>query len=243
MALGAADLVVAAGDDTTIADLARRAHGRFIGHGERISFALVTREIAGDGVAAREAAADLAMDVAYWDQRGCLSPQLCFVEGDVAAAQAFGALVAAALRPLAESLPAARMTDADRIAVRRFRDDAEWRGLGGGGVALFALDGEGDGTVVVEPVPVFQPTPLCRSLRVMPVAGMERLAALLAPVRSLLEGAGLCAPPERGAAIAARLAELGVHRVGRLGAMQQPPLDWRQGGRPRVGDWVCGPSA
>ena len=29
----------------------------------------------------------------------------------------------------------------------------------------------------------------------------------------------------------------GVHRVCRLGEMQRPPLDWRQGGRPRLADW------
>ena len=41
VALATADLVVAAGDDETIAALAARARGRFIGHGHRISFAVV----------------------------------------------------------------------------------------------------------------------------------------------------------------------------------------------------------
>jgi hypothetical protein len=238
VALAGADLVVAAGNDATISELAARVRGRFIGYGERVSFAVVAREIAPQDNLARSVAAELAADVAIWDQRGCLSPQLCFVEGGGDAARQFGTLVAAALRPLAESLPAARMSDAERIAVRRFRDDAEWRGLGGAGVRLFALEGDGDGTVVVESAPIFQPTPLCRSLRVVPVADMVELASVLAPVRALLEGAGLAAPPERWTDLAARLAELGVHRVGKIGAMQRPPLDWRQGGRPRVGDWV-----
>jgi hypothetical protein len=64
---------------------------------------------------------------------------------------------------------------------------------------------------------------------------------VLAPVRSLLEGAGLGAPPERRPVLAGWLAEWGVHRVCALGEMQRPPLSWRQGGRPRVGEWAVEP--
>jgi hypothetical protein len=234
VALEAADLVVAAGDDATIEDLAARSRGRFIGHGHRISFAVVTREV----VAAPRAAAALASDVAIWDQRGCLSPQLCVVEGDRDTARDFGALVAAALRPLAHELPPARLSSAERLAVRRLRDDAEWQRLGGGSATLFALADEAEGTVVVEPAPVFLPSPLCRSLRVVPVADVDALSTLLAPARAVLECAGLCAGPERRPVFAARLTACGVHRVCALGEMQRPPLAWRQGGRPRVGEWV-----
>jgi hypothetical protein len=238
VALEGADLVVAAGDDTTIAALRAGAQGRFIGHGHRVSVAIVAREIADDGDAARRAAAALAEDVALWDQRGCLSPQICFVEGTADAARRFGALIAAALRPLAERLPPLRPTSAERLALRRFRDDAQWRSYAGEGVELFAVGADGEGVVVVEPEAVFNPTPLCRSLRVQPVADIDALSALLVAVRSVLEGAGVSAAPERQPLIAARLAACGVHRVCALGAMQRPPLDWRQGGRPRVGEWA-----
>src|SRR6185369_2697932 len=62
VALGAADLVVASGNDATIADLAARARGRFIGHGHRVSFAVVATEIARETTAAHAAAARLAED-------------------------------------------------------------------------------------------------------------------------------------------------------------------------------------
>lgn len=241
VALAAADLVVASGDDATIGDLAGRARRRFIGHGHRVSFAVAAAEVVADRAGAQRAAEQLAEDVVLWDQRGCLSPQLCFVEGTIDAACRFGELVAEALRPLAQRLPAARMDEAERLAVRRLRDEAEWRGLGGERAALFALDGDGDGTVVVEPAPIFRPTPLCRSLRVLPVADLTELAAALAPVRAVLEGAGLAAPPRRWPELADWLAARGVHRVCGLGDMQRPPLDWRQGGRSRVGDWVAEP--
>lgn len=239
VALAAAGLVVASGDDATIGDLAARARSRFIGHGHRVSFAMVTGEVIAEGASAQRAAEQLAEDVALWDQRGCLSPQLCLVEGTIDTASQFAELVANALRPLARRLPAAQLGEAERLAVRRFRDEAEWRGYGGEGTALLALDGEGDGTVVVEPVPVFRPTPLCRSLRVLPLTDLTDVGALLRPVRAVLEGAGLAASPQRWPDLAQVLTAHGVHRVCGLGEMQRPPLDWRQGGRPRVGEWIA----
>jgi hypothetical protein len=238
VALAAADLTVAAGDDRTIASLAARARGRFIGHGHRISFAVVGNEIATDAAARAAAAAALALDVAIWDQRGCLSPQLCFVEGDGATAEEFGAAVATALRPLAERLPPARLTDADRLAVRRFEDEAEWRGLAGEAVQVFRVGATGAGTVVVEPTTGLRPTPLQRSLRVMPIARVGDLGALLAPFRGALEGAGLALGPERWDQSWRLLEAAGVHRVCALGEMQRPPLTWRQGGRPRLAEWM-----
>ena len=238
VALAAADLVVASGDDETISSLAARARGRFIGHGHRVSFAVVAHEVADDPDAAGAAAAALAEDLALWDQRGCLSPQLCFVEGGFDAARRFGAAVAQALGPLAQRLPPSRPSTAECLALRHFRDDAEWRCIGGDRVERFDVGEPGEGTVVVEADAVFRPTPLCRSLRVQPIANIDALAGLLAPVRSWLEGAGLAAAPERWAELSDRLADAGVHRVCALGEMQRPPLTWRQSGRPRVGDWA-----
>jgi len=234
VALAAADVVVAAGDDASIADLARRTRGRFVGHGHRISFALVTRPLAGDPASA----AALALDTAIWDQRGCLSPQLCFVEGDREAASGFATQVAAELARLAESLPPAQLSVGDRLAIRRLRDEAEWARFDGERASVLAPDDEAAGTVVVEPRPAFRPSPLGRSLRVMPISSFEALIEILRRHRGVLEGAGLAAEPDCWAPLAAGLEASGVHLVSELGAMQRPPLAWRQGGRARLGSWL-----
>jgi hypothetical protein len=74
----------------------------------------------------------------------------------------------------------------------------------------------------------------------MPIASYEVLDRLLAPLRGVLEGAGLAAEPEHWPSLAARLEASGVHLVSRLGDMQRPPLGWRQSGRARLADWVGG---
>jgi hypothetical protein len=225
--------VIAAGDDATIADLERRTPGRFIGHGHRISFAVVSRALASDPVSA----AGLALDTAIWDQRGCLSPQLCFVEGDLEAAMELAAAVTAALARLAESLPPAQLSVADRLAIRRLRDESEWATFDGERARVFALPDEAAGTVVVEPRAALAPSPLGRSLRIMPIASTAALCDLLRPFRGVLEAAGVAVEPDRRPALAAALQASGVHLISTLGAMQRPPLDWRQGGRLRLGSW------
>jgi hypothetical protein len=229
-----AELVVASGGDTSIADLRARCRARFIGHGHRVSFAIVTREHAVDAAAADA----LALDASLWDQRGCLSPQLCFVEGDFAAAERFAAQVAAALARWAARLPPGATSLDEQAAVRRFRDEAEWSGIARGTAVLHAPRDSLAWAVAIEREPVFRPTPLCRTVRVMPVANPDDLPAVLAPARAVLEAAGVAAPPERRPALEALLGRSGVHRVCALGRMQRPPLAWPQGGRPRVADWV-----
>jgi hypothetical protein len=61
---------------------------------------------------------------------------------------------------------------------------------------------------------------------------------ILNPARSLLESAGLAAGPQEEAAWTEILLDAGVNLVSPLGQMQRPPLAWRQGGRPRVGEWI-----
>jgi hypothetical protein len=231
-----ADLVVAFGGDASIAAMRARARRRFIGHGHRISVALVTREM----LASEATLAALAEDVSLWDQRGCLSPQLCFVEGDFDAACEFAAALAPQLDAMAQRLPPGALTVAEQTAIRRFRDDAEWRALAGARVRLLTPTSGVAWTVVVEPEPTFLPTPLGRSLRIVPLERVHTMCEVIAPARSMLEAAGIAAPPERGLEIHTLLKNAGVHWITNVGQMQKPPLAWTPGGRPRVADWVIG---
>lgn len=234
----AAQLVVASGSDASVASARSRCDTRFIGHGHQMSLALVAREVLRDPAWAGAAAAALALDVSVWDQRGCLSPQVCLVEGDFDAACGFGQRLAAELGRWATRLPPGRMTLDDHAAVRRFRDETEWRGLGGKPAAVLAPEASAAWTVAVEAETGFRPTPLCRSIRVSPVTALSEVREILAPARRVLAAAGIAGGPERLPEIQNCLAMAGVQRLCPLGSMQRPPLRWLQGGRPRVADWV-----
>ena len=78
VALKECDAVIVYGTDETVEAVKRRtpAKVRFVERGHRFSVAIV------DAAFADERTAELlALDIARFDQRGCLSPQVCFVVG------------------------------------------------------------------------------------------------------------------------------------------------------------------
>jgi acyl-CoA reductase-like NAD-dependent aldehyde dehydrogenase len=230
----AADVVVAFGSDATIASIAGRVRGRFFGHGHKISFALVGREAL---VAPEEVARRLAFDVALWDQQGCLSPQLCFVEGGGAIdVDGFADALAVALAQVATELPPRRLGFDEQAAIGAFRQEAEWNPGSPADRLLAAHDTAW--TVSVEHRATFRPTCLNRCIRVIAIDDAAALPSLLEPHRSHLECAGLATGSGRHDALEAMLHASGVHRVCAVGSMQLPDLSWRQGGGPRVRDWL-----
>ncbi len=232
--LEAADLVVAAGGDRAIEDLRRRTTGRFIGHGHRLSFAVVGADADLD-----RAAQALAEDVSAWDQLGCLSPQMCFVGGGIERARDLAQRASVAMQALARALPAGRLSEGELLAVRDFRDAARWRGFAGGGQRVFADNDPGGGTVVLADEASFEPTPLHRCLRIA-AAETPDIRRLLDRDRPPVESAGVAAGP-KSAEVQEQLRDCGVPRVVGLGKMQRPALEWRQSGRPRLADWLAPP--
>ncbi len=236
LAYGRADMVVASGSDASLAAIRKRTRGQFIGYGHKVSFGLVTKESLTE---AEETAHKAAYDVALYDQQGCLSPQLIYVEeGGAVTPKEFAALLATGLAHWQTKLPRGPVSPEVSTAIRRARDEAEWQALAGKDVVLHASPNGTDWTVVYDADPTFVQSPLYRAIRVKPLRDIRRLGAVLDAWRPYLEAVGVAAGPERTATLADTLGALGVSRVCPIGTMQHPPLSWRHGGRPRVGDLV-----
>jgi hypothetical protein len=234
-ALATADLVVASGSDAAIAALAARAPRRFIGHGHKVSFAVVARECLQERESAEAIARRLAYDVSLWDQQGCLSPQLCYVEsGGAVTAHEFAGHLTQALSDYAATLPPRRRSFDEDAEILRFRQHAEWHP----GHAVLASPGSGDWSVSIEEDAEFLPTCLNRCIRIKVIRDLSALVSALASHRRHLEAAGLAVPAARAQEMSVMLAGCGVHRICPIGEMQRPPLSWRQSGRPRIADWV-----
>lgn len=236
LAYGRADIVVASGSDASLAAIRKRTRGQFIGYGHKVSFSLVTRESLTD---AQELAHKAAYDVALYDQQGCLSPQLIYVEeGGAVTPQEFASLLATGLAHWQTELPRGPVPPEVSTAIRRVRDEAEWQALAEKDVVLHASPNGTDWTVVYDADPTFAQSPLYRTIRVKPLRNIAQLGGILETWRPYLEAVGVAAGPERLATLAGTLGALGVSRVCPIGTMQLPPLSWRHGGRPRIGDLV-----
>ena len=91
-----ADCVTATGRDETLAEIRRHLpiRTRFLGYGHRVSFGYVAHE-ALSGFHAKKIVARAADDVIAWNQLGCLSPHLFYVEhGGGISAEQFAELLA-----------------------------------------------------------------------------------------------------------------------------------------------------
>jgi hypothetical protein len=235
--LSRADVVIVEGEDRTVDTVRRRARGRVLGFGHRLSLAAIAREATADLAAVVSA---LARDVSLYDQHGCLSPQVVYVEagGDrdaLAVAQALGT----ALVRLEEALPRGRLVPEDVAALRSFRDEGEWRALGGEGVRVFGSPEAAGVTVVYEPTPDFAPTCANRTVRLKPLRSLAEIPDRLGAWAQHIEAIGVAATPARLRELATLLAQTSTaSRVCPLGRMQEPAAGWRRGGVPRLGTLV-----
>ena len=217
-----ADAVVAFGSDATIAALrARTPPGTpFHGYGHRLSIALILQ-----GADEPEAAAGLARDVLLYDQQGCLSASLLFVEGDVDEATRFGEHLAQALD---EQAGRWQLGPRDAEGCARVRVVRE--------TALFAPDarvwGDPGCRWSVLLAPGMRPEPHGGEcvVPIYPFTEMADLDRLLRPLRAALQGAAVAGPSSRMPAAAEILARAGVSRICAPGALQVPSFAWHHNG-------------
>jgi hypothetical protein len=235
-AFARADVVIAAGSDKTIAAIRPQVRGQFIGYGHKVSFSVIAEEVLTESP---EVARQTAYDLVLFDQQGCLSPQLVYIEeGGVVSPKEFAEHLAHALAQWEKNLPRGNIPQEASIAIRRVRDETEWQALAGKDVALYASAPGTEWTVVYEADPTFIASPLYRTVFVKPLASVTQLDDLLDQWRPHLEAVGVAASPDRFREFAELLGRVGASRLCPIGTMQTPPLSWRHGGRTRLADLV-----
>ena len=236
MAFSRADVVVASGSDDSLAALRPRVHRQFIGYGHKVSFSVIAKEALSDAEGLAQRA---AYDVVLFDQRGCLSPQLVYVEeGGQVTPREFAALLAQALEQWQHILPRGEVPPGASIAIQRVRDEAEWQALAGKEIVLYTSPAGTNWTVIYEADPAFMLSPLYRTVRVKPLSSLVQLDSRLASWQPHLEAVGVAVPSGKLLQTAELLGRVGVSRLCSIGTMQTPPLSWRHGGRPRIADFV-----
>ncbi len=222
------DLLVAYGDDSTIAALPKPS--QFKGFGSRVSGVVIALGETGH-VPRGEIAAQIARDATLYEQLGCLSPHHVFVVGASShAACKFSRAIAAELARHAQILPAPNaIALQDAVAVRRVREIARWRAISGEPVELH----EGprlDWTVVFDRDARFTISPGYRTLFVSAAAAPRDLEERLGAVAPLIESLAIAGAEPLLSQLRALAEQLGVPLIAAPGAMQSPPLDWRHGG-------------
>jgi hypothetical protein len=233
-----AHCVTATGSDETLAAIRQRlpAQVRFLAYGHRVSFAYVAGK-ALSGANARKVAAQAAADVAAWNQQGCLSPHVVYVEhGGGVTPEQFAALLADELERREETEPRGELPVEAASAIASRRAFYEVRAAHSPDTRHWCSRNSTAWTVVYEADPRFQLSCLNRFIYVKGVKDLSEALQNAESVRGKVSTVGLAAPEDNAQALATELARWGVTRVCPLGQMQEPPLPWRHDGRPGLGD-------
>lgn len=196
------------GHDETIAMIRSKAREGVVvrGHGSGMGIAWVSKN-----APLESSATGLADDVVVFDQRGCLSPRVVFVEGDGARADAFAEALHGHLERLDLSVPRGQVPAEERAAGDRYVATMTY--------ACRALVGTGHAIGIAPPGAPMVSAPAYRHVHVAACDGMDRARDLIEPIRASIVAVG------SDDMVAAKLLAPEHARLSALGKMQKPPLD------------------
>ena len=235
-----ADCVTATGSDETLAAIRARlpVKTRLLGYGHRVSFGYVASGSL-TSFNTKKVVARAATDIVAWNQLGCLSPHVIYVEhGGAVAAEHFAEQLAEELAKREEAEPRGDVPVETAATIASRRAFYEVRAAHSPDTRFWRSENSTAWTVVYEADARFQLSCLHRFIYVKGVADLKAVLESADSVRGRVSTIGLAAPEERARELALPLARWGATRICPLGQMQNPPLTWRHDGRPALGDLV-----
>lgn len=235
-----ADCVTATGSDQTLASIRSRLpqHVRFIGHGHRVSFGYVAAEVL-TAFNSKKIVARAADDVTAWDQLGCLSPHVIYVQsGGTLSAEEFASHLAAELAQRELTTPRGDISTDISANIASRRAVYELRAAHSEETKLWKSQDSTAWTVVFESDNRFQLSCLHRFIHIKPARDLDDAMHAADSVRGHVSSVGVSVPEHLAGEVATKLARWGATRVCPLGQMQNPPLTWRHDGRPVLADLV-----
>jgi hypothetical protein len=235
-----ADTVVAYGGNDALHAIQRRlpVTARFLAHGHKLGFGVVSA-MALDAQKAPALARRAAWDVMRYDQQGCYSPHVFYVQrGGPVSPRDFAGYLAGELSNLQRRFPRRALDLEESAAVAKWRQSIEWTLTPDGADALIGDMETAWSVAYVDEAASLAPTALQRSITVAGIDALDEVAPLVACRREFLQTAGVAATPEELYRLAEQLGTAGVTRVSAIGAMSVPEAGWHHDGRFNLLDLV-----
>lgn len=227
------DLVVGYGGNQSLQSLQSRIPmtTRFLSFGHKVSFGIISNKTL-DPQKTWRTVHQAALDVVRYDQQGCYSPHLFYVQkGGHVSPREFARYIARELDNFEKRYPRRSLSMEESASLASWRQKEE--------MSLFAnRDKEvlgnvtNDWTVVFEENDVsFTPSPLNRVIRVLSFEKIEDIVPSIKPYRSFLQTVGIATNPKELFQWAEALGSIGVTRMTALGSMTSPEAGWHHDGR------------
>ena len=232
-AVEGADAVVVYGSDESVLSVRGMlpVSCRFIAYHNRFGIGIVGREKLKDNI--EDLADEVARAVAMFENRGCVCPEVLFVErGGHAKVEAFESLIAESLERLASEWSShvePVFTSRERSVLRQVRDTMEIHQAVG---SVRMLHGGLENWTVVSELDLLQlPSLPGRSLRIRPVQNLEDVPSLLGESCRHIQSVGYAVDEDRVNDLAVLFGRVGASRVVPFDGMSFPPAWWLHDGQ------------
>ncbi len=235
-----ADTVLAYGGNDPLDQIRRQlpVTTRFLAYGHKLGFGMIGRA-ALDAQRAPATARLAAHDVVRYDQQGCYSPHVFYVErGGKVAPREFAQYLASELANLERRFPRRALALEDAAAIAGWRQSSELRALAASGGTLIGDAGAAWGVAYADAPQALAPTAANRSIQVVAVDHLDEVIAQIEQHRPFLQTAGLATSPSELFRLAELLGRAGVTRIAAIGSMTAPEAGWHHDGRFNLLDLV-----
>jgi hypothetical protein len=226
-----ADVVTAHGDDHTVSRIEASLQQlpvspRFVGYGSRWSCAVLGAE---DLTVAT--AQGVALDVALFDQQGCLSPTRVFIRAD-APSELWCGWLAQALAAMQQQMPRGEPGDRGRAALRHWLERMRLAKVQGHVRRMWAAPTGTAWSVVLSQACEDWLSPLDRHVLVLPVTGAMELRRQLGSQLDAVQGVAVHSVESTEPWRREILQALRPSRMAPVGTLQCAPPAWSQDHRP-----------
>ena len=228
-----AEVVLAYGGNTALQDMQRHVPvtARFLPHGHKLSFGVVS-SAALTLRRAKATAALAALDVARYEQQGCYSPQMLYVQrGAQVSPREFAQSLASELAALSHKFVRRTLSLEEAASVAAWRESHEFAMVNSPNTQVLGDATQAWAVVYCDASTPLQPGPLNRCVLVVGVDTLDEVAELASAQRNYLQTVGLAAAPEELLRLGESLAQAGVTRICAIGAMTAPAAGWHHDGR------------
>lgn len=234
------DVLTVTGSEKALNAIRQRVpgHTRLLEYGHKVSFGFISRK-ALSGLSLKRLVKQAARDVMDWDQHGCLSPHVFYVQHKgIVPPEKFAEMLAEELEKNRLAYPRSPLAVEEAAAIRTRRSFYEIRAATSKDtVHYFSQDGT-EWSVIFEEEIRFQNSCGNRFIYVKGVHSLEEALHGAEPIQHHISTIALGAADDEAEELAAEIARWGASRICPIGKMQSPPLHWRHDGRPALADLV-----
>ncbi len=228
-----AELVIAYGNNETLKEI--REHTpvttRCLTFSHKLSLGMVSRAALVKSKA-WEVAHQAAFDIINYDQQGCYSPQVFFVErGGSVSPKQFAQYIANELACFETKFPRRKLTIEEATGVALWAQSAELNVFSKKTDVVMSDPNGAWSAVYSDDLESFEPTGLNRTVKIIGVDHLEEVTQTIQPYRTLMQTVGIAAEPDKLFKLAELLGKAGVTRVSALEHMTSPEAGWHHDGR------------